>query len=36
LQVWKKHLTPLGWDFVVATFVQHLGVQPWYFLHRMC
>jgi hypothetical protein len=27
----EKHLTQLGWDFVVATSVQHLGGQPWYF-----
>jgi hypothetical protein len=27
----EKHLTQLGWDFVVTTSVQHLGGQTWYF-----
>jgi hypothetical protein len=31
----EKHLTQLGWDFVVITSVQHLGGQTWYFLYQM-
>jgi hypothetical protein len=27
----EKHLTQLGWDFVVSNSVQHLGGQTWYF-----
>jgi hypothetical protein len=31
----EKHLTQLGWDFVVTASVQHLGGQTMVFLHQI-